>query len=95
MKTRGPLDPLRLPEVPREPQTPWFWIIVTLLAGAVLLWMLLSLANQPEEGDVRGAGVRRDASPLDFASSRNEHRESPWEGCQRLRSIHPRSSEQG
>ncbi len=37
------------------------WIIVALIAVALLLWMLLSMANQPEPGDVRavdlGSGI--------------------------------------
>ena len=53
MRVRDPLDPLQLHEVPREPQTPWIWIIAALIGAAVLLWMLLSMANQPEPGDVR------------------------------------------
>ena len=75
MKTRDPLDPLEPHEVPREPRTPRLWIILTLVALAVLLWILLSLANQPEEGTVREGAARPPARPLDFPSSRNQHRE--------------------
>ena len=57
MRVRDPLDPLQLHEVPREPRTPWIWITLALIGVAALLWMLLSLSNQPEPGDVRAVDV--------------------------------------
>ncbi len=57
MRPRDPLDPLQLHEVPPGPQTPWIWIVAALIAVAFLLWMLLSMANQPEPGDVRAVDL--------------------------------------
>ena len=68
---------------------------MALLGLAVLLWMLLSLANQPEEGDVRGAAAQPQARPLTSRPLGTSIVRSPWEGCPRLRSIHPQGSEQG
>jgi hypothetical protein len=52
-RTRDPLDDLELPESPREPRTPWLWMILAVAAVAVVLWMLLSFANEPPAGGVR------------------------------------------
>ena len=95
MRTRDPLDPLQPHEVPRGPHTPWLWIVLTLVGLAVLLWMLLSLANQPDEGAVREGAAHPHARPLTSRSPGTSIGRSPWESCQRLRSIHPQGSEQG
>jgi hypothetical protein len=57
-RVRDPLDDLELHEVPPSPRTPWLWAVIALVAGAFLIWMLLSRINQPEAGGVReGRGL--------------------------------------
>lgn len=53
MRSRDPLDDLKLPESPTGPRTPWVWMIVALIVVAVLLWLLLARANQPAPGGVQ------------------------------------------
>ena len=52
MWARDPLDDLELPESPREPRTPWMWMIVALIVAAVVLWLILAQTNQPAPGGI-------------------------------------------
>ncbi len=55
MKPIDPLEPLSLSSQQRTSWR-WWYLVLLILGGCLLVWMLLSRANAPEEGGVREVG---------------------------------------